>query len=172
VTVEHDRLFFKESVLPFLSLWSHATVLFVDGAATPASTRADPPPVGVLAMIYDGGTLTPFKPGHTGDRHADLDTYVAGPSLLDLRFDAILVDGRKRRRCLLEARRLVADDGVVILHDAQRPYYHCAFSAYPASRRVGDELWVGMPQPGDPRDIVTEEALEGPGFDYDPYEYA
>jgi hypothetical protein len=162
VTVEHDRRFFMKRVLPFLGLWSPAAVLFDDGAAMPAPARTDPPPTGIFAMVYDGGTLTPAEPGHTADRHADLDTYVAGPSRLNLRFDAIFVDGRKRRRCLLEARRMVADDGVVILHDAQRPYYHCAFSAYPASRRVADELWVGTPRQRELRDIVAEEALEGP----------
>lgn len=173
VTVEHDRRFFVERVAPYLNLWSRAKLLLVDNNdKLDVELSRDPPRNGVLALVYDGGKLTPFKPGCIGDRAADLDAFVAGPSRLNMTFDAIFVDGRKRRRCLLEASRLVAEDGIVLLHDAQRPYYQCAWSAYHQGQRIGDELWVGAQQPTDFSDLVPEEALKGPGFAYDPYEFA
>lgn len=54
--------------------------------------------------------------------------------------DLVIVDGRLRRRCLIEASRV---DGVVVLHDAQRAYYHCAFGLFAHQGRVGDMLWIG-----------------------------
>lgn len=54
--------------------------------------------------------------------------------------DLIIVDGRLRRRCLVEASKL---RGVVVLHDAQREYYHCAFELFAHQGRVGDMLWIG-----------------------------
>jgi hypothetical protein len=52
----------------------------------------------------------------------------------------VIVDGRLRRRCLIEASRL---SSVIVLHDAQREYYHCAFSLFAYQGRVGDMLWIG-----------------------------
>lgn len=80
-------------------------------------------------------------------RGVPMDDYVNHPRSLNRQFDFILVDGRKRRRCLLEARRLVRPGGVVFLHDAQRSYYHCAFGAFTDSRFLDRELWRGRVGP-------------------------
>lgn len=66
--------------------------------------------------------------------------------------DIAIVDGRLRRRCLLAA---APRAGIVVLHDAQRDYYHCAFSAYRYQGRVGDMLWIGS------QDFVLYEAAHG-----------
>ncbi|MFQ5900443.1 MAG: class I SAM-dependent methyltransferase [Thermodesulfobacteriota bacterium] len=76
-------------------------------------------------------------------RTADMDDYVSFPATLREKFDLILVDGRKRRRCLIEAKDLLKPGGVVLLHDAQRSYYHCAFRHYPDSRFLEKKLWRG-----------------------------
>lgn len=76
-------------------------------------------------------------------RTTPMNDYVDYPATLNRQFDFILVDGRKRRRCLLEAKRLLKPEGMVCLHDAQRSYYHCALSAYPSSRFLDRELWCG-----------------------------
>ena len=138
VTLEYDREFFENRVAAQLSLWSPVHVITVDG---PDSLSADLPREGVVALVFDAGRLSPAE--RESDRAANLDDYVAAPARLGGSFDAILVDGRKRRRCLIEAARLVSDDGAVLLHDASRPYYHCAWSEYRQSRRVGDDLWIG-----------------------------
>lgn len=75
-----------------------------------------------------------------------MNEYVNFPSQLglkfDLKFDMIIVDGRKRRRCLLEAKKLLKKDGFVILHDAQRDYYKCALKEY-KGEYLTDKLWKG-----------------------------
>jgi hypothetical protein len=172
VTVEHDRAFFAERVAPYLGLWSESRISYVDSnEKLCAELSNDPAERGVLALVYDGGELAPFKRSLVADRHADLDEYVAGPALLDTRFDAVLVDGRKRRRCLLEASHLVTAEGIVLLHDAQRPYYQCAWSAYASSRRVGDELWIGTHRQTDFRELVPAAALAAEGFTFRPDEF-
>ena len=72
-----------------------------------------------------------------------MNEYVGYPKTLGKKFDLILVDGRKRRRCVLEARDLVTENGFVFLHDAQRGYYHDAFKAYPRHRFLSGRLWEG-----------------------------
>lgn len=62
-----------------------------------------------------------------GDRYSN-------PEVAGL-FDLIFVDGRWRRRCLEAAARLVKTDRVVLLHDAQREWYHSAFE------RFAFQLW-------------------------------
>jgi SAM-dependent methyltransferase len=84
-----------------------------------------------------------FDVGNTElkQRLVPMDEYVSYPSTLGKKYDLILVDGRKRRRCLLEASRLLKPGGTVLLHDARRTYYHCAFSAFPERRIL---LWSGL----------------------------
>lgn len=49
---------------------------------------------------------------------------------LEQKFDLIIVDGRMRVRCLDAARKLLAEGGVVILHDAGRARYGPALKFY------------------------------------------
>ena len=79
--------------------------------------------------------------------------YIEYPKTLGMSFDLLLVDGRFRRRCLLLAREVVRPDGVVVLHDAHRAYYHSILSAFPVSGFVRgwrfpgskprSQMWVG-----------------------------
>ena len=79
--------------------------------------------------------------------------YIAHPKTLGIPFDIVIVDGRFRRRCLHEARTIVAPDGLVLLHDAQRAHYHEALAAYPSGRFISGgripgslihcQTWVG-----------------------------
>lgn len=87
-----------------------------------------------------------FDVGNTKlkQRKIPMDEYVNFPSQVKGEgYDLILVDGRKRRRCLLEAANLVKPTGVVVLHDAEREYYHCAFQAYKSGEFLAHKLWVG-----------------------------
>jgi len=81
----------------------------------------------------------------------DPEVYVTAP-LSDVEkkgpFDIILVDGRYRRRCLLQAAKLLAPEGMALLHDAERKYYHCAMDAFLhseflTSKKNSHHLWVG-----------------------------
>lgn len=89
-------------------------------------------------VLFDSGNGSILQPD------VPMDEYVNYPKTLGKEFDLILVDGRKRRRCLLAARELIVDGGFVFLHDAQREYYHSAFSVFPRSRFVSGRLWLGM----------------------------
>jgi len=84
-------------------------------------------------------------------RSIPMNEYVAYPAVLGKKYDVILVDGRKRRRCLVEASKLLKPNGTVLLHDARRTYYHCAFSIYLDSQML---LWSGL----------WQGRLENPGF--------
>jgi hypothetical protein len=162
VTVEYDRGFFEQRVAPYLGLWSDVRVITVDRPGDlDAALRGGLPAHGLVALVHDAGSLSPRD--REPDRWADLDDYVAGPARLGTAFDAILVDGRMRRRCLVEASRLVTGDGVVMLHDAGRPYYHCAFAHYRQSRRIGKDLWIGARGPDDLARWLPAEALAPPG---------
>jgi len=49
--------------------------------------------------------------------------YINAVSAPGVRFGIIVVDGRFRRRCLLEAPGLLSTDGVIILDNSERHYY-------------------------------------------------
>jgi hypothetical protein len=82
-------------------------------------------------------------PGDPHWKHVTMDSYVDFPRTLRRKFDFILVDGRKRRRCLIEAASVAKPGGIVALHDASRPHYHCAFAQYRVSHFALPELWIG-----------------------------
>ena len=153
LSVEHNREFFMSEIEPELARRASASYAFSEqGTATIGNATFS-------AVVFDGGDLQPYEEERREDRRADLDDYVALPASLGRRFDVAVVDGRKRRRCLLEASGLLSEDGIAILHDAWRPYYQCAFEAYAYSRRIGDELWVGAQ-----RDPGLEEILPAHAF--------
>lgn len=71
--------------------------------------------------------------------------YVNRPLSLGLRFDLILVDGRRRARCIAVAREVLAPGGVILLHDAQRHHYHKACEGMVTTKITDayrEELWV------------------------------
>lgn len=85
--------------------------------------------------------------------YADLVDYVDHPTAF-APFDFILVDGRARASCLESALELTTATGLVLLHDAQRPYYHHALAGYEhqvwfrfrdrrARGRRERALWIG-----------------------------
>ena len=76
-------------------------------------------------------------------RNTNMDEYVDFPLSLNTKFDIIFVDGRKRRRCLINCVNLMKKDGNVLLHDAQRKYYHCAFKHFTSGIFLTKTLWLG-----------------------------
>lgn len=144
LSVEHDRGYFERELAPSLSDVPGVRVHRGDGG--PGAWDDAQPASGCDQLefaLFDAGELRPFRADRAADRAADLDGYVSLPARTGRRFDLVLVDGRKRRRCLLEAARLLRPGGVVLLHDAWRPYYRRGFAAFPHHRRFGDLLWAG-----------------------------
>lgn len=91
----------------------------------------------VRLVLFEVVGEDPWDPACT------MDEYVSFPATLGMDFDVILVDGRKRRRCLKEAKSLLSPGGKVFLHDAQRRKYHCALADYTDSLFLTRKLWRG-----------------------------
>jgi SAM-dependent methyltransferase len=149
VSLEYDRGYFLSDLAPKLNgLPGVQTVFVEEGASLPLTglPQADQP---LTVVVFDKGKLSPFMADHAADRAVNMDAYVDLPSRLGRKFDFIFVDGRKRRRCLLEAARLLKPGGVAVLHDAYRPYYQCAFMQFAAQQPIGEILWIGSAEPAD-----------------------
>ncbi len=119
-----------------------------------------PSRTGVTAYLFDGGIVRPDLAEHEADRHINLDAYVDLPTRLDTRFDVVMIDGRKRRRCLGVAQNVLAEGGIVLLHDAWRAHYRCGMDAYAVGRRFGDEWWIGSLKPTDFASMLPSHAFE------------
>ena len=78
-----------------------------------------------------------------GPAGINLDEYVTWPRKKLHTYDFILVDGRQRGRCLVEARFLLKPGGMAFLHDAQRKRYHWALPLFPVSEFLSQTLWRG-----------------------------
>jgi hypothetical protein len=147
MSIEYDRGFFEKTIAPEIAGRSDVTV--TDAIAVPPSDWPRPGPADQLLefVLFDAGQLSPFEADRAADRLADLDAYVTHPGRRGGRLHFALVDGRKRRRCLLEAAGLLAPGGVALLHDCYRFYYQCAWESFTSGRRIGEMLWVGSMQP-------------------------
>jgi hypothetical protein len=159
LSLEYDRDFFQKEVEPQLDRLTNPYVLYLEDSEA-KEVRLEPDPTKermVELVVFDKGRLQPMLRAFSKDRYMDMDAYVAFPAGQGRRYDVILVDGRKRRRCLIEAAKLLKDDGIVLLHDAWRPYYHCAFDHFQGGRRIGDILWIGSQNSQD----VLAGLLEG-----------
>lgn len=154
LSLEYDRAYFLDAVQPQLSTLENAQVKFAEQSASPAQTELDSATARIKFVVFDYGKLQPFLLEHAADRFANLDAYVNFPASLARKFDLIFVDGRKRRRCLLQAARLMKPNGVTLLHDAYRRHYQCAFDAFVSQRMLGEILWIGSQRETDFLDII------------------
>lgn len=102
-------------------------------------------PEWMSAVLAEGRTLNievNFFPTQN-TREDSMNDYDTFPLRMGRRFDFIFIDGRKRKRCLLTAAKVLAPNGVAILHDAHREYYHAGFQAFARGDYAGDDLWIG-----------------------------
>ncbi|MFI1196803.1 hypothetical protein ACH4T9_26590 [Micromonospora sp. NPDC020750] len=157
LALEHHGQFFQESLAPQLNQRPDAVAVDHDDADT---IRALLAANNTVAVGFGAGDLRPFLPGREADRHADLDAYVSLPRRLGLEWDMVVIDGRKRRRCVLEALDLLNPAGFVLLHDAWRTHYQCAWSEWTSGRRFGDEWWIGSRADTDFTDVLPWHAFE------------
>lgn len=142
-SIEYDRGYFREELEPQLIKRQGIRIhLYEEDQDVHVSKGGSAEP-SLDLVLFDKGKLSPFLEDHKADRLVNMDDYVAYPGTLGKRFDVIVVDARKRRRCLIEAASLLNPRGVAILHDAYRPYYHCAFRNFRSHRMLGEVLWVG-----------------------------
>lgn len=70
-----------------------------------------------------------YKEGINDGSYGDFKDYIEYP--LDKGpFDYIVIDGRARSECLKKSFDIIADDGVVVIHDANRKDYHEHFDLF------------------------------------------
>jgi hypothetical protein len=159
VTVEHDHSLCARALIPHLSTRARVISLGSPVQASP------PPPLareteGLWLYTFDGGLVRPYHPDHITDRHVNLDAYVELPRRMGVNFDIVIIDGRKRRRCLGVAADVLVADGYVLLHDAWRAHYRPGMAIYSSGRRFGDEWWVGARQNIDFSDLLPWHAFD------------
>ena len=145
VSLEYDRGYFNGEVVPRIGELPSCSVSYVGGAT--GQQVAIPQAVSerrqqVDFVVFDHGKLQPYLGDHAEDRVVNMDAYVDWPNGAEQLFDMVLVDGRKRRRCLLVASKLLQEQGVTVIHDAQRPYYACAYEAYRSHLAIGEILHI------------------------------
>lgn len=82
--------------------------------------------------------IQPNKPfdGLADGDFATFHDYVLAPAHMGTTFDFILVDGRARIECLAIGWNLLKENGVMVLHDAQRKEYHAGIPKDCISIRV------------------------------------
>ena len=158
VTLEHDHAFCARALIPHLP-----TMARVISLGSPAQAPLPPlkrPTEGLWLYTFDGGVVRPDLPGHIADRDVNLGAYVELPRGMGVGFDLVIIDGRKRRRCLGVAAEVLVADGHVLLHDAWRGHYQPGMAAYSSGRRFGDEWWVGARRETDFSDLLPWHAFE------------
>lgn len=83
--------------------------------------------------------------------YEDFKSYIEYPRSVGRKFDFIFIDGRARQECLKIAYDLLTDDGIVVIHDANRKHYtqsappfedSLLFTDYDKDRNVGG-IWIG-----------------------------
>ena len=78
----------------------------------------------------------------------DFKDYIEYPSN-HAPYDLILIDGRARTECLKASINLLSENGIVVLHDANRVQYHEGFKHYKQGVLLTDQresyggLWIG-----------------------------
>ncbi len=119
--------------LPALTSWTsieHNLAWFEQVRA-----RQPDPRVQLVAIPPDHGD---YPNTRKEGSYEDFRSYVDYPDPAAGRFDFIFIDGRARAACLARAYELVAERGLVILHDANRDYYVTALPPFPHVARFTD----------------------------------
>lgn len=90
----------------------------------------------------------PWTDTYQDGAYSDLKDYIEFPKHLNTKFDFVLIDGQARKDCLLCALDILDEDGIVVLHNANREYYHESFRFYKHKLLfTGNDghsgLWIG-----------------------------
>lgn len=128
----HSTAYFP-AALPAGSLW----VSIEHDAAWARQVGAEIARLGLSAVkLLHVPNNRPFEDGVEDGSFRQFRDYVLAPRSLGRTFDFILVDGRARVECLRHGWELLAPDGVMVLHDANRAEYHVGVSEDAVCLRV------------------------------------
>lgn len=106
------------------------------------------PPVGAAISLHWVPNSGPFRDGIDDGDIRSFPEYIVYPHKVSSSFKFILVDGRARVECLQEGWKLLTRDGIMVLHDGERPEYR------PGHPRDGYRLEVGNPSLKERKTII------------------
>jgi len=104
-----------------------------------------------------------FEDRKDRQEESDMSEFIEFPLHLGEEFDVVIVDARKRGQCLEVAAKLLASDGVAILHDAERSSAHWAFKYFQEGGRFVVEN--ESPVPGGIQKLWAGQRAEAPPTD-------
>ena len=90
----------------------------------------------------------PWSDPNNDGSYEDLKDYIEYPNN-HAPYDFILIDGRARLECIKNSINLITDMGIVVLHDANRKFYHDNLEIFPNQvffpihGRKGLGIWIG-----------------------------
>lgn len=89
----------------------------------------------------------PWTDKYKDGAYSDLKKYIEFPTQFG-KFDFILIDGRARAECIIKSYNLLKDNGIIVLHDAQRKHYHQSLQRYKfqimlQGYKNNKKLWIG-----------------------------
>lgn len=116
----YSTIYFPQ-IFPFIEKWisiehNHDWYRLISG-------KINDPRVQLTYVKRDQESRQKSKVKYDDGSYEDFSTYVEFPCNLNTSFDFIFIDGRARKECLKKSFDLIKDDGVVILHDANRTEY-------------------------------------------------
>ena len=82
-----------------------------------------------VSVFHVEPNSTPWTDPDNDGAYSDLKDYIEFPERLG-KLDFVLVDGRARIECMKKAIGLLSENGVLLLHDANRTYYHKTFDLF------------------------------------------
>ena len=110
-----------------------------------------------VSIVFQGPNSEPFPDAYNGlvdykindGTYEDFRDYIEYPDQQNILYDFILIDGRARVDCLNKSKEMLNENGIVMLHDANRPQYHHAFKQYKNGFLFSDQrfasggIWIG-----------------------------
>jgi hypothetical protein len=119
----HSTFFFAGS-LPAGSVWNS---IEHDAAWFSRLSREPRPDLGAKIELHLVPNSGPFRDGVDDGDLDSFPEYIRRPRAIGSSFRFILVDGRARIECLREGWNVLERDGIMVLHDAERPEYHVGY---------------------------------------------
>ena len=99
-----------------------------------------------VEVVHIAADHEPYRDQNNDGSYDDFKSYIEYPTG---EFDFIFIDGRARKDCVKKAFELLSDNGMVVLHDANRTHYHEHLSLFKEQIMFDDHhkkyggVWLG-----------------------------
>ena len=82
--------------------------------------------------MFTESAVQAHRAGAIGGKHVTINE----------KFDVMIIDARFRRHCLPVAKEVLASQGIIVLHDAQKPHYQIGVEKFPFQRFIDSGAWA------------------------------